>query len=1502
MTLFSVGQVWAEKITNVANIESGKQYYIGSTKSNSTDYYLQVTGRGATTGKVKGNAVTSLDDADVFTFTQTSGGWTIRFSNGKYLVLPDAKDNGKVYVQADAGDWTIANASSLLSMKYGNFYLKNNQSTTTTNFGMYASGQLDLWLEPVSSGDPDACATPTFSKATGVYNGAQNVTISCETEGAAIHYTLDGSDPTTSSPTYSSAIAVSTTTTIKALAVKSGLENSAVASATYTIVSIEHAGTESDPYTVADARNAIAVGGDLSNKYVSGIISQVDEFNSTYSSITYWIVDDLQDTSAPLQVYSGKGLNGAAFSSIDDLKVADEVTVKGTLKLYNTTYEFDKNNQLVSFNRPDATPCATPTFSPAAGTYTSAQEVSISCETSGATIYYTTDGTVPTNESSVYSSAINVGENMTIKAIAMKEGMENSFVGIAAYTINLPEDENVQKTWDLSVDSYVADPEPTEELIQWTATYVSMKNERNGSGNTAVNNYIPTTNSSTRFYKNNKVTITPNGKQITSIVFTATTQGYGTALKNSAWTNATASSSAEVVTVTPTNGKNAISAVIGGTCGFTSVQVNYEDISATAPADPMFSVDAGEYTEVQSVEISCETEGATIYYTTDGTTPSASSTEYTAVISVGESMTIKAIAIKDEESSNVAEAAYVINLPVSEEEQKTWDLTKDEMASASEDELTWTATYVDMSITSGTSTAANNYCPPAHEETRVYTGATLTISPKGKQITTIVFETNGSTPFKNATWTNGAFSNEGNTVTITASTPGNVVAVFGANTRIYSVQVNYGPIDESIPDAPTFTPAAGTYTSAQSVELACATEGATIYYTTDGTTPTSESTEYTAAISVGENKTIKAIAIKDEKVSPVATANYIINLPLSTIPAIFEAATSTQTEVNIKLGNWVVSGVGTDEKTVYVTDNTNNGFIIYNSDHGFEVGDILSGTITCDLKKYKGAAELIGVTTSTTGLTVTKGGTVTPATVAPADLAGVNTGALIALSSWKYDGSNLTNGTTDIQPYTTLYDFGETFVENNYYNVSGIYLQFDSKKEILPRNAADVEEVNLADPEISYSPATLTITDGDAWSAPTLVNPHTLAIASYVSDNEEVATVTDGGLIQLAGGHGTAVITAHTNGNSTYGAGNATYTITVNAPAPTPSGTTYRKVTATEDITDGEYLIVYEGDATHDAYAFNGSLADVDQAKKGVAVTINEDVIAGTAAIDAAIFTIDVTAGTLQSASGLYIGKETYANGLDQSETTQYVNTFAITEGEAVITGAGNCTLRYNYASDNLRFRYYKSGQQAIQLYKKEATEPQYETIRENLEPGRHYTVCLEKNVTAVKGATFWSLTYKNNENTAAYLVEETEIEAGKPYIYQATADKLEVLYGTETATNPVENGALRGTFTYMDATALGAVVGDVYMLFNNELRPIGTNNHLDAHRAYVLYNLLQPVSSTSNLAPGKKVKAMPLHKETATDIDNLNASEKPVKMVIDGQLYIIRGEKMYDATGRLVK
>lgn len=108
-------------------------------------------------------------------------------------------------------------------------------------------------------------------------------------------------------------------------------------------------GSESDPYTVAEAIAAIKAGAPTSEVYVTGIVSDVSFYSDQYKSLSYYISDD--GKSKDMQVYSGKGLNGADFTSKDDLKVGQKVTIKGIIKAFNKNgtdiMEIDKNSTIV---------------------------------------------------------------------------------------------------------------------------------------------------------------------------------------------------------------------------------------------------------------------------------------------------------------------------------------------------------------------------------------------------------------------------------------------------------------------------------------------------------------------------------------------------------------------------------------------------------------------------------------------------------------------------------------------------------------------------------------------------------------------------------------------------------------------------------------------------------------------------------------------------------------------------------------------------------------------------------------------------------------------------------------------------------------------------------------------------------------------------------------------------------------------------------------------------
>lgn len=142
------------------------------------------------------------------------------------------------------------------------------------------------------------------------------------------------------------------TTIITAKIENSKTYKDATASYTLTVVDPNAPGTQNNPYTVAQARAAIDASSGVTGVYAKGIVSEiVTAYNSQYGNISYNISTDGTTTADQLQAYRGMSYNGEKFTSEDDVQVGDVVVVYGNLKKYNSTYEFDANNQLVSLER-----------------------------------------------------------------------------------------------------------------------------------------------------------------------------------------------------------------------------------------------------------------------------------------------------------------------------------------------------------------------------------------------------------------------------------------------------------------------------------------------------------------------------------------------------------------------------------------------------------------------------------------------------------------------------------------------------------------------------------------------------------------------------------------------------------------------------------------------------------------------------------------------------------------------------------------------------------------------------------------------------------------------------------------------------------------------------------------------------------------------------------------------------------------------------------------------
>ena len=228
--------------------------------------------------------------------------------------------------------------------------------------------------------------------------------------------------------------------------------------------------------------------------------------------------------------------------------------------------------------------------------------------------------------------------------------------------------------------------------------------------------------------------------------------------------------------------------------------------------------------------------------------------------------------------------------------------------------------------------------------------------------------------------------------------------------------------------------------------------------------------------------------------------------------------------------------------------------------------------------------------------------------------------------------------------------------------------------------------------DLSIDPSSITLDIGDTYEVePTLVTTPNDATRVFLfeSSNPEVATIDidTGHLEAISSGETTITIV------SLYGSCDTSLTVTVNQSAMPSS---WNKITATNEITNGDYLIVYESGNK----AFNGSLDSLDVVNNNISVSISNSKITCNNTNYASRFSIQSIDGgySIQSASGYYIGRSANSNGMDTSTSTPYVNTISISSGNATITSSGGRVLAFNTANDQQRFRYMTSG--TLQLYK----------------------------------------------------------------------------------------------------------------------------------------------------------------------------------------------------------
>ncbi len=233
------------QVMSVDEIESGASYVITAAKADMAMTTTQNSGTyfENTAVTISNGTITDPAENIVWTITNEGDYYTISSASG-YVAAASAKNKAE-YVQSVSANakFTITIASGTATLRSGksggNWDLQYNASSP--RFACYTGSQQNLRLfKEAAAVSENACKTPEFSISSGSYFEEQTIEITCETEGATIHYTIDETDPTAESTVYDAAnpLKMSESVVIKAIAIKEGMENSAIKTLSLTFPTV----------------------------------------------------------------------------------------------------------------------------------------------------------------------------------------------------------------------------------------------------------------------------------------------------------------------------------------------------------------------------------------------------------------------------------------------------------------------------------------------------------------------------------------------------------------------------------------------------------------------------------------------------------------------------------------------------------------------------------------------------------------------------------------------------------------------------------------------------------------------------------------------------------------------------------------------------------------------------------------------------------------------------------------------------------------------------------------------------------------------------------------------------------------------------------------------------------------------------------------------------------------------------------------------------------------
>ena len=619
--------------------------------------------------------------------------------------------------------------------------------------------------------------------------------------------------------------------------------------------------------------------------------------------------------------------------------------------------------------------------------------------------------------------------------------------------------------------------------------------------------------------------------------------------------------------------------------------------------------------------------------------------------------------------------------------------------------------------------------------------------------------------------------------------------------------------------APIFTPSGGTsFADELTVKVSCPTEGATIYYTTDSTEPSASSEVFPAdGLRLTQTTTLKAFAKKEGlEDSEVTTATYTKIEPYAGIKALKEAgiATNVGAECMVKLTDAVVTYA--DSKKAYIQDES-AGLYVYGS-NTLKAGTKLNGVVSAKLASYNGLYELKVGGGEFDGLQVTEGSVEIPVqevTVAELnqDLAKYESMRVKVAGATVTSGFNNRNGEIEQNGEKIVLRAADANIKMDVHatvDVTGYPGMYNFDKQLNVVQQQDIEEKTAG-----KTRATLTF-EQDAYSVnlggtiTIKATTNSTSPVTYSSGDESIATVDEStGEVHATQKAGTVTITAKVEGNDNFTEATATCTVNVVDPSAEPEA---RAIVA--EMTGKHYAML----STNKINNKKLDAVEVD--------VVNNKVVKTSEAVDYEFY-IDESGGTIKTPSGQYVTHEGDKTNLGL-ETKKF--TWSKKETLWHSSSHDDRVLGLGISNEKEVFGTYSKS-----TLKYSATDwPIVDGYARSVVSGDYGTICLPYAVAAedMSGAEFFSIAGKvmNDGKPQSIVLEQvTTLEAGVPYIFSATSDKLVVAYNGEAVSVAGTANGLTGSFE-------GQVVAEGKYLISdqNKVQLCGSGCNISENRAYI--------------------------------------------------------------------